>query len=110
MKGENERGTAIGLQLRKLVEQAKIIPADLIVRMLNKTIYCGDQSQTKFILSNFQDIIEQAKEFESKCSKIDAMIYPTSGGSIVEIKNNSLSLYNIDSLFQKEFRLKTMNE
>ena len=38
------------------------------------------------------------------------MIYPTGSGSIVEIKNNNLSLYNIDSLFQKEFRLKTMNE
>lgn len=38
------------------------------------------------------------------------MIYPSSSGSIVEIKNNNLSLYNIDSLFQKQFRLKTMDE
>ena len=38
------------------------------------------------------------------------MIYPTGSGSIVEIKNNNLSQYNIDSFFQKEFRLKTMNE
>jgi hypothetical protein len=27
----------------------------------------------------------------------------------VEIKNNNLSLFNIDSFFQKEYRLKTMN-
>ena len=37
------------------------------------------------------------------------MIYPSSSGSVVEIKNNNLALYNIDSLFQKEFRLKTMD-
>jgi len=38
------------------------------------------------------------------------MIYPTGSGSIIEIKNNNLSQYNIDSFFQKEFRLQTMNE
>ena len=78
--------------------------------MLKKIIYCGTPSCNKFILSNFPDIIEQAKEFEDKCSKIAAMIYPTGTGNIVEIKNNNLSQYNIDSLFQKEFRLKTMSE
>jgi adenylate kinase family enzyme len=110
MRGENDRGTLVGIQLRKLVEQAKIIPAELIVRMLRRIIYCGTPSINKFILSNFPDMIEQAKEFEDNCSKITAMIYPTGSGSIVEIKNNNLSLYNIDSLFQKEFRLKTMSE
>lgn len=64
MKGENERGTPIGLQLRKLVEQSKIIPGDLIVRMLKMIIYCGIPSQNKFILTRFPDLIEQAKEFE----------------------------------------------
>ena len=78
--------------------------------MLKKIMYCGSPEINKFILTNFPDIIEQAKEFEEKCSKIAAMIYPTGTGSIVEIKNNNLSLYNIDSLFQKEFRLKTMSE
>jgi len=82
----------------------------MIVLMLNKIIYSGQESQNKFILSNFPDIIEQAKEFERSCAKIAAMIYPSSSGSIVEIKNNNLSLYNIDSLFQKQFRLKTMDE
>lgn len=110
MRGENQRGTFIGLELRKLVEHGKIIPADLIVSMLKKIIYCGTPSCNKFILTNFPDQIEQAREFESKCCKIAAMIYPTGQGSVVEIKGNNLSLYNIDSLFQKEFRLKTMSE
>jgi adenylate kinase len=64
MRGENERGTAIGLQLIKLVEQSKIIPGDLIVKMLKMIIYCGTPTQNKFILTNFPDMIEQAKEFE----------------------------------------------
>jgi hypothetical protein len=53
-------------------------------------------------------IIEQAREFEQNCAKIAAIIYSTNEDSVVEIKNNNLSLFNIDSLFQKEFRLKTM--
>jgi adenylate kinase family enzyme len=64
IKGENERGTAIGMQLRKLVEQGKIIPGDLIVRMLKMIVYCGTPAINKFILTNFPDMIEQAKEFE----------------------------------------------
>mmetsp|Transcript_3945 Transcript_3945/g.5950 ORF Transcript_3945/g.5950 Transcript_3945/m.5950 type:complete len:385 (-) Transcript_3945:810-1964(-) len=108
--GENERGTAIGHEYRRLVAQAKVIPADFTVKMLNKIIYCGQPKQNKFILSNFPDIIDQAKEFEKNCSQISAMIYPTGNSQTVEIKNNNLSLFNIDSFFQKEFRLKTMSE
>jgi len=87
-----------------------VIPADFIVKMLNKIIYCGQPKQNKFILSNFPDTIDHAKEFEKNCANITAMIYPTGNSATVEIKNNNLSLFNIDSLFQKEFRLKTMNE
>lgn len=36
------------------------------------------------------------------------MIYSTKG-DVVEIKNNALQLFNVESLFQKEFRLKTMD-
>ena len=78
--------------------------------MLKKIIYCGTPKYNKFILSNFPEIIEQAKEFEKNCAKIAAMIYPTGQGNVVEIKNNNLSQFNIDSVFQKEFRLKTMSE
>jgi len=37
-------------------------------------------------------------------------VYSTTQDKIVEIKNNNLSLFNIDSLFQKEFRLRTMDQ
>ena len=59
--------------------------------MLNKIIYCGQEKLNKYILSNFPEMIEQANEFERNCSKITAMIYPTSNSAIVEIKNNNLS-------------------
>lgn len=80
----------------------------MIVRMIKRVVYSGDPTINKFILTSFPDIIEQAREFESNCSKISVIIYSTSNEPVVEIKNNNLSLFNIDSLFQKEFRLQTM--
>jgi hypothetical protein len=68
----------------------------------------------QFILTSFPDVIEHAKEFEENCSKISAIIYsniPKKGNeNMISIKGNNLQLYNIDSMFQKEFRLKTMGE
>lgn len=106
---ETERRTAIGQEMHSMVQGSKIIPAEMIVRMLKLIIYNGQPKMNKFILTSFPDIIEQAKEFETNCSRITAIIYTTRSEGVVEIKNNSLSLFNIDSLFQKEFRLKTMN-
>jgi hypothetical protein len=37
------------------------------------------------------------------------VIYSTADEPVVEIANNNLGSYNIDSQFQKEFRLATMN-
>ena len=59
-RGENERGTNVGKELLRLVEQSKVVPAHTCVAMLNKIIYCGQPSQNKFILSSFPDIIDQA--------------------------------------------------
>lgn len=92
-----------------MVAAGKIIPAEMIVRMLRKIIYSGD-GRTRFILSSFPDIIEQAKEFEKSCAAISAIIYASSDDAVVEIKNNNLTLFNIDALFQKEFRLKTVKQ
>jgi len=107
---ENERRTAIGVEFNNLVQSGKILPAEIIVRMLRKIIYSGAQKSNKFILCSFPDIIEQAKEFEKNCAAITAVMYATNDDPVVEIKNNNLDLFNIDTLFQKEFRLKTMAE
>lgn len=109
IRDENERKTEIGQEMHSMVQSNRIIPAEMMVRMLKKIIYSGSTEQNKFILTSFPDIIEQAKEFETNCSRISAIIYSTTDDPIVEIKNNNLSLFNIDSLFQKEFRLKTMS-
>ena len=112
IRDENERRTAIGQEFLAMVQSGKIIPAETIVRMLRKIIYSGD-GRKKFILSSFPDIIDQAKEFEKTCAMISAIIYTTGDVAgdipIVEIKNNNLTLFNIDALFQKEHRLKTMS-
>ena len=105
-----DRNTTIGQEFIKIVKADKNIPAYMIVQMLNKIIYSGQKTVNKFILSNFPEQIDQANEFEKNCSKIAAIIYPTNNASTVEITNKELSMFNIESLFQKEFRLKTMNE
>jgi adenylate kinase family enzyme len=99
IRDENERKTAIGVEMHSMVQSNQIIPAEMIVRMLKKIIYCGLPDNNKFILTSFPDIIDQAKEFEANCSKIAAIIYSTTDDSITEIKNNNLSLFNIDSMF-----------
>jgi adenylate kinase family enzyme len=86
-----------------MVQSGKIIPADTIVRMLRRIIYSGD-GRKKFILTSFPDIIDQAREFERSCASISAIIYTTNESAnqenpIVEIKNNNLTLFNIDALF-----------
>lgn len=103
IRDENERRTQIGQEFLSMVQAGKIIPAETIVRMLRKIIYSGD-GRKKFILSSFPDIIDQAKEFERSCATISAIIYTTNEqGSaenpVVEIKNNNLTLFNIDALF-----------
>lgn len=99
IRDENERKTQIGLEFLSMVSAGKIIPAEMIVRMLRKIIYSGD-SNDKYILSSFPDIIEQAKEFEKNCATINAIIYASSSDqSYIEIKNNNLTLFNIDALF-----------
>ena len=98
IRDENERKTAIGQEMHAMVQSNRIIPAEMMVRMLKKIIYCGQPSLDKYILTGFPDIIEQAKEFEDNCSKISAIIYSTTEDQVVEIKNNNLSLFNIDSL------------
>lgn len=103
---ETERRTAVGQEFLQIVQQGKIIPADMIVRMLRKIIYSG-QNHDKFILNGFPDVIEQVNEFEKNCAKISAVFLTSQEGeNFVEIKNNNLTLFNIDALFQKEFRLK----
>jgi hypothetical protein len=57
------------------------------------------------VLTSFPDVIEQAEEFEKNCARIKAIIYSSGGSDVIDIKNNNLSLFNIDSLFQKQFRL-----
>lgn len=59
-----------------MVSASKVIPADLIVKMLKKVVYSGD-SRTKYILSGgFPYTIEHMKEFEKSVATIAAVIYP----------------------------------
>jgi adenylate kinase family enzyme len=76
IRDENERRTEIGQEFLAMVQSGKIIPAETIVRMLRKIIYSGD-GRSKYILTSFPDIIDQAREFERSCAAIAAIIYTT---------------------------------
>jgi len=80
--------------------------------MLKKIIYSGIEGRDKFILSDFPDSIKQAQEFEQHCATISAVIL-AAGTSMnkkntIDIIDNGLSIDTIDSLLQKEHRLKPM--
>ena len=86
-----------------------MITGEQIVRMLKKIIYSGQDNRDKFVLTGFPDVIDHAKEFEAACGTITAIIYCTASETVVEIKNNNMATFNIDALFKKQFRLKTMS-
>lgn len=76
--------------------------------MIKKIVYNGIAGQDKFILVGFPDGPEQAQYFEKNCAQIAAIVYASDAGkSTVEI-NGNLSVSNLDTMFQKDFKLKTM--
>ena len=86
---------------------------DCVVEMLKKIIYSGIEGRDKFILTDFPKTIQQAQVFERECSKLRAVIFAAGGDGgapSIQIRDNGLITESIDSLFQKEHRLKTMRE
>lgn len=110
IKDENERKTEIGLEFLSMTSLGKNITGEMIVRMLKKIIYSGQDDRNKFILTSFPDIIDHAREFEKSCGHITAMIYAVCKEPIVEIKNNNLSVFNLDAMFQKNYKLRIIDE
>ena len=114
IKEETERHTEIGREINQQISAGKDYQRDLdnlIVRMLKKIIYSGIDGRDKFILTDFPDTIKQAQEFEDHCAKITAVIFSAAGesnSSFTEIIDNGLSIESIDSLLEKEHRIKTM--
>ena len=107
---ESERKTVFGKEFLSMVSTGKMIPAESIVRMLRRVIFSGD-GRTKYILSGgFPFTVDHAKEFEKSCSSIAAVIYSPAPYEEGAIHFNSLSVYNIDTLFQKDFRLRVLSD
>ena len=107
---ENERGTQFGKEFVSLVSMGKMIPADLIVKMLRKVIYSGDGRKNYILSGGFPFTVDHAKEFEKSCSSIAAVIYSAMQYEDSVVHNISLSVFKIDTLFQKEFRLRVVSD
>jgi hypothetical protein len=81
----------------------------MYVQLLQPVIFSGHEQRNKFLLNGFPETTEQVNAFEEKCCRLSAIILASDKGGQIDIKNNELSLFNIDSMFQKEFRLKPMD-
>ena len=114
IKEETERHTEVGRQINEQISAGKDAHRDLdhlIVKMLKRIIFSGLESRNKFILTDFPDTIKQAQQFEADCAKITAVIFAAGGdanSSLMEVIDNGLSIDSIDSLMQKDNRLKAM--
>lgn len=80
------------------------------MEILKRIIYSGVDGRDKFLLAGFPTEIYQSTAFEAACAQIKANIYATAGGNggTVEVKGSDLSYKSIETLFAKEFRLKSM--
>jgi adenylate kinase family enzyme len=107
-RDEIDRRTPIGIEIENLNAAGLLVPNELYVRMLRQIIFNGDCEYDKFQLYGFPETTEALYEFESKCARITAIIYASSPGPVVEIMHDNLNSFNIDSLFAKQNRLKTM--
>jgi hypothetical protein len=108
IRDETERRTDIGVEIHQLVSTGQIISNDLYVRMLKNIIFSGETSVNKFLMTGFPHDDNAVAEFESNCSKITAIIFAAGPEPVIEIQNNNLNSFNIDSLFSKQYRLKIM--
>ena len=109
---ENERRTPLGREFMEQLAQGKNVAADAVTRMLRKVVYSGD-GRNKYILSGgFPYTVEHAKEFERQVSQIAAVIYSAMQyeDSAIHVNGGSLSKFSIDTLFQKEFRLRVLTD
>lgn len=87
-----------------MLSSGKIVPASLTVKMLQRIVYSG-AGASRFLLSGFPDIIEQAQEFEKNCARLAAVLFPATPGAPIEL---NLNLFNLDTHFQKEGRLRVL--
>lgn len=99
---EKERCTNLGQQLKAGDD------ASLSVEILKRIIYAGIQGRDKFLVCDFLDSANQAAPFEQSCAKIAAIIYTSPKGNTVE--TFTLDQESIETLFSKQYRLKTMFE
>lgn len=79
----------------------------MYVQLLKPVLFSGQESRCKFALSGFPETTNQVQAFEDHCSKLAAIILATDAGNVVNV-NNDLGTFNVDSMFQKQFRLKPM--
>lgn len=109
IREESERHTKLGTRLLQSYSTGQQFTLDMYVSLLKPIIFSGVKNRNKFVLQGFPETTDQVNAFEECCSTLNAIIFATDKGNVVDIRNNETSLFNIDSMFQKQFRLKPMD-
>lgn len=78
--------------------------------MLRKFIYSGNKREQRYVLTMFPETTDEAIEFENNCSNFSAIVYASQDDPMVEIASSNLTLFNIDGLYNKKFKLRVMNQ
>jgi len=78
--------------------------------MLKKFIYPGNKREQKYVLTMFPETTDEALEFEKNCCNFSAIVYASQDDPMVEIASSNLTLFNIDGLYNKKFKLRVMNQ
>jgi len=78
--------------------------------MLRKFVYPGNKKEQRYVLTMFPETTDEAVEFEKNCSNFSAIVYASQDDPMVEIASSNLTLFNIDGLYNKKFKLRVMNQ
>jgi len=110
MTHECERRTYLGCRLLAANATGRQYTLDMYVNLITPIIWSGHENRNKFVLVGFPNTPEEVQCFERDVCNLKAIIMATDGGNLVDVRNNdSPSCFNIDSMFQKQFRLKQMS-
>lgn len=73
LREEVEKGSDIGKQCEKIMEEGKLIPTDLVIQLLRGAIEAS--ASTRVLLDGFPRALEQGKAFESQVQRAEFAVY-----------------------------------
>ena len=75
LRDEVKKGTEIGRQCEQLMEDGKLVPVEVTLKLIKKAMKEGKKNNTKgFLIDGFPRAVDQAEMFEKKVTLIGDLI------------------------------------